>query len=86
MVATFCSSGLPKMRVVDVVESTLPPQPLSILASGEEGEITDRMVSEALASLEHYQRTGLHIRLDELKAWAQAVRKDRSLPMPECHT
>jgi predicted transcriptional regulator len=40
----------------------------------------------AAASLLHYQQTGLHTRLDELKTWATAVRKDRSVKMPTCHT
>jgi predicted transcriptional regulator len=52
----------------------------------EEEEAEQAAIAVAAASLEHYQKTGLHTTLAEMKDWAQAVRKDRSLEMPACHT
>jgi hypothetical protein len=43
------------------------------------------VIAAAAASLDHYQKTGLHTTLDELKEWAQSVRKDRRVKMPVCH-
>jgi hypothetical protein len=43
-------------------------------------------MTAAIASLKHYQKTGLHTTLDEMKNWAQSVRKDRKVEMPACHT
>ena len=41
---------------------------------------------EALDSLEHYERTGLHITLEELEEWVERLETDPHAPMPECHT
>jgi hypothetical protein len=42
-------------------------------------------IAACAASLDHYQITGLHTTLDELKEWTQSVRKDRRVQMPVCH-
>lgn len=42
-------------------------------------------VAASAASLDHHQKTGLYITLDELKEWARTVRKDRQVKIPACH-
>jgi predicted transcriptional regulator len=51
----------------------------------EDEEAEQAAIAAAMASLDHYQQTGLHTTLDEVKNWAAAVRKDRSAKMPACH-
>jgi predicted transcriptional regulator len=51
----------------------------------EDEEAEQAAIAAAVASLEHYQKTGLHTTMDEVKNWAKAVRKDRSAKMPACH-
>lgn len=52
----------------------------------DEEEAEQRFIAAGEASLKHYQKTGLHITLDELRSWAKDVKKDPNTPMPECHT
>lgn len=52
----------------------------------EDEEAEQAAVDAAVVSLAHYQKTGLHTDLDEIKVWAKAVRKNRSAKMPACHT
>jgi predicted transcriptional regulator len=52
----------------------------------EDEEAEQAAIAAAVASLDHYQKTGLHSTLDEVKDWAKAMRKDRSAKMPACHT
>lgn len=47
-------------------------------------------VNEALVAEQHYQETGLHTTLDEMKAWANSLRIDskkteKTQPLPTCH-
>jgi predicted transcriptional regulator len=51
----------------------------------EDEEAEQAAIAAAVASLDHYQQTGLHTTLDDVKNWATAVRKDRSAKMPACH-
>ena len=44
------------------------------------------MLREIDASIDHYEKTGLHITLDEVKQWAQALKTNRSAELPKCHT
>jgi predicted transcriptional regulator len=48
-------------------------------------EAEQQLVNEAAASLAHYKATGLHTTLDEMKAWAESVKSDRTMPMPTWH-
>jgi len=36
-------------------------------------------------SITHYEATGLHITLDELKQWAKEVKINRNAQLPVCH-
>jgi predicted transcriptional regulator len=58
----------------------------SIARYTEDKEAEQAVITAAAASLDHYQQTGLHSTLDELKDWAKAVRIDHSVKMPGCHT
>lgn len=40
---------------------------------------------EALDSLEHYERTGLHITFEEYSAWVDRLDTDPDAPFPKCH-
>ena len=51
-----------------------------------QAEAEQAAIQAAAASLAHYEKTGLHTTLDEVKVWAKAVRKNRSAKMPACHT
>ena len=37
------------------------------------------------ASADHYERTGLHLRQDEVKDWAASLSTAVKAPMPVCH-
>lgn len=41
---------------------------------------------EALDSLEHYERTGLHLTGDEVDAWLDTWGNEELTEPPECHT
>lgn len=38
-----------------------------------------------VAALEHYDQTGLHTTMDEMKAWLDARKISQSSPLPKCH-
>jgi predicted transcriptional regulator len=48
-------------------------------------EAEQRSIDAAEQSLQHYKQTGLHTTLDEMKAWAKAVKLNRGTAMPACH-
>lgn len=48
-------------------------------------EIEQKQIVLAMKSLEHYDATGLHVTLDEMKAWLKARKIDRNTPVPACH-
>jgi predicted transcriptional regulator len=48
-------------------------------------EAEQKAIQEAAASLEHFERTGLHIRLDEVKQWAKELKNNRNAQLPLCH-
>ena len=37
-------------------------------------------------SVAHFEATGLHITLNELKSWAKDVKKSRDAQLPACHS
>lgn len=45
----------------------------------------ERFIAIAKASLRDYQKTGLHITLDEFSAWSKAIKTNPITPMPACH-
>ena len=48
-------------------------------------EAEQMAVKIASASIEHYKQTGLHVTLDEVKAWANAVKSNRNAKLTPCH-
>lgn len=52
----------------------------------ESEEAEQKAIQEAAASLEHFERTGLHVTLDEVKQWAQNLKTNRNAQLPACHT
>lgn len=38
-----------------------------------------------LKAIQYFDQTGLHITMDEMKAWAKTRKTNKSLPMPKCH-
>ncbi len=63
----------------------LKPQNLAINMQIKQEENGRAVITAAEKSLKHYQRTGLHTTLEELKDWAHAVRRSRTEKMPACH-
>ena len=41
---------------------------------------------EGVRSLEHYERTGLHVTWEEMEAWLKTCGTDHETEPPECHT
>jgi predicted transcriptional regulator len=62
----------------------LMKEALNFYLESEEAE--QNAIQEAAASLEHFERTGLHIRLDEVKQWAKELKTNRNAKLPLCHT
>jgi predicted transcriptional regulator len=58
----------------------------AILEYVRKEEARQNFIKAAEASFEHYKETGLHITLDELSAWAEAVQQNPDAPVPPCHT
>lgn len=52
----------------------------------ESEEAEQKAIQEAAASLAHYQKTGLHITLDEMKQWANNLKTNRNSQLPACHS
>lgn len=52
----------------------------------EKEEIEQHQIAIAEESLDHYEKTGLHVTLDEMKAWLKEKKLNRNTPMPVCHT
>lgn len=48
-------------------------------------EAEQMAVNIAAASVEHYQQTGLHVTLDEVKTWANELKTNRAAKIPACH-
>lgn len=57
----------------------------AILAYIAQEEARQNFIQAAEASYEHYRETGLHLTLDEMNAWAEAVQLDPQADLPECH-
>ena len=53
------------------------------LVAEEAQQTVLKSVDESTA---HYEATGLHVTLDEIKQWAKEVKADRNAPLPKCHT
>lgn len=47
--------------------------------------VWEQFVDDALESEKHYQKTGLHTTLDEMKAWANSLSTSTPKPLPQCH-
>lgn len=48
--------------------------------------LNEEALREAEISLEHYEKTGLHITLDEVKQWAKELKTNKEAKLPKCHT
>jgi len=51
----------------------------------ERQEKREQFLLDTLASLEHYERTGLHLTGEEVDEWIERLRDDPNAPAPECH-
>ena len=60
-------------------------KPFAVVVPSVQLENEHYCVAAAMASLHHYQETGLHITLYELKQWAKAVRENRGIKIQPCH-
>lgn len=52
----------------------------------ERKKIWDEFYDDAVKSHQHYVETGLHVTMEEMKAWAEALKTDRNTPLPKSHT
>ena len=50
-----------------------------------EEEIEQRFIAAAEDSWEVYEKTGLHVTLEDAKSWAKGLKKNRNAPLPVCH-
>ena len=48
-------------------------------------EQRESLRQEGIAAWEEYQRTGLHLNGDEVRAWIDQIRRGERAPMPKCH-
>lgn len=48
--------------------------------------LSKETLREAEISLKHYEKTGLHITIDEVKQWAEELKINRNGRLPKCHT
>jgi len=48
-------------------------------------EARQNFIAAAEASFEHYKETGLHVSLEEISTWVDAVQTNPDAPVPPCH-
>ncbi len=48
-------------------------------------EWEEQFRKDTLASLEHYQTTGLHLTSEEVDAWLEKLEAGEDAELPECH-
>ena len=58
----------------------------AILEYVQREEARQNFIKAADTSFEHYKETGLHITLDEFRAWVDDVQKNSDAPLAACHT
>ncbi len=49
-------------------------------------EIDQAMLKIVDDSAAHYETTGLHITLGDMKTWKEALKKDRAAQLTQCHS
>jgi hypothetical protein len=49
-------------------------------------EIEQNFIAAAEESLDHYEKTGLHVTLEEMRDWMNAKKLDKNAPMQQAHT
>jgi predicted transcriptional regulator len=49
-------------------------------------EAQQKILRSIDTSVEHFEATGLHLTLDEVKTWAKELHTNRSAQLPACHT
>lgn len=58
----------------------------AIQAYLDKAEAERAVLDRVDAGINHYEATGLHITLDEMRTWAKSIRLDRNTQLPACHT
>ena len=58
-------------------------QALETFVSREEQR--ESLRQEGIAAWEEFQRTGLHLTVDEVRGWIDQIRQGKKVPMPKCH-
>lgn len=48
-------------------------------------EQREALRQEGMAAWEEFQRTGLHLNGDEVRAWIDQIRRGEKAPLPKCH-
>lgn len=76
-------------RVASLAESR-QRTPHSVMLQAIETFITreeqrESLRQQGIAAWEEYQRTGLHLRGDEVRGWIDQIRQGKKMPMPKCH-
>ena len=49
-------------------------------------EIEQRFIAAAEESWDEFEKTGLHITLDEMRVWAKELKTNPNAVLPACHT
>ncbi len=70
----------PEFIVRDAIDQYFSTHPLKNAVKLSEEEL-----AELDASWEHYQRTGLHVTLEEVDTWLARLQAGERVPPPECH-
>ena len=58
---------------------------LNALSANRQEKIEQRQIELAQEAINHYEKTGLHVTLSEMKAWLDAKKTDKKAPLPVCH-
>jgi predicted transcriptional regulator len=52
----------------------------------DEEELEQRQIAMAQESIDHYEKTGLHVTLGEMATWLKAKKIDTNTSLPVCHS
>jgi hypothetical protein len=68
-----------------VLEIMTPTAREAMIQERIRGIVFEQFVGDAIEADKHYQATGLHTTLAEMRTWAKSLKNNPNAPAPVCH-
>jgi hypothetical protein len=68
-----------------VLEIMTPTAREAMIQERIKGIVFEQFVGDAVEADKHYQATGLHTTLAEMRVWAKSLKTNPNAPAPVCH-